>query len=529
MIKSIHDKLEKNVCKVICDDDHGTGFLISNQLILTAFHVVSDCENIKVEFNDTKELDVTLHELTTEEYKKLDIAVLKLKEPINFYENIEIINMDLSTGEKWVSRGYPVSKAKTGENFLERYDNCINSQLPKIDGQNDVQLDLYLKLETYSGLSGAPLVVNNAIVGIIKNELLEKGTSKELQGLSIKHFIKLLDELNIKVNVQSCDSVYNECLSDMDEQYQFIIDYLNNNSILKDDLIEACKKYLKKLHIDILIKFENINSIIDHISNHSQFPCIINELYQDNDEELKSWLDDQKFMICREVESISITPLVVIIFGLNSDGKKYDVTFISRNLPGISDGICNEKYDLDDDVSKDKLIMKIMSYIQSDNPIVDLILPQELMLENINLWEVKFNETLSRLTRLNIRYIERYNIRGTLKDLLIKEWNNILSKIATNQSLLYVENEQSMRNIGNNMNEVGIASKYILQKEHLEFILKSEMKFIMLWYTKECTKDLLELYSPNILNLQNEYYKLNENPINLMWDDPTTYYYPDEI
>ena len=50
----------------------------------------------------------------------------------------------------------------------------------------------------------------------------------------------------------------------------------------------------------------------------------------------------------------------------------------------------------------------------------------------------------------------------------------------------------------------------------------------MLWFTKENSQDLSSLYSANIQNLQDEYYRLQNSPINLMWDDPTTYYYPDE-
>lgn len=38
MSNTIYDKLEKNVCKVISDNGQGTGFLISDKFILTAFH-----------------------------------------------------------------------------------------------------------------------------------------------------------------------------------------------------------------------------------------------------------------------------------------------------------------------------------------------------------------------------------------------------------------------------------------------------------------------------------------------------------
>lgn len=315
----------------------------------------------------------------------------------------------------------------------------------------------------------------------------------------------------------------------MSEQYQFIIDYLNANGIHKDNLIEVCKKYLEKVYIDIFVKYQSLDEVIKHIYNYKQFPCIVNECYQSYDEELKSWLDNKNLANCSEIESIENTPRVVIIFTSRHDGQKYNVTFISKNLPNIPDSKSDEDYDLDITVSKNKLIEKIMSYVQTANPKVDLVLPTELLVKDINLWEVTFNESLSRLSRLNIRYINRYNIDDNMKNLIIKQWNIILNKIANNQNLCCIEDEVDIRNIGNSMIESGIASKYILQEKHFNYLLKTEMSYIMLWFTKEDSQDLNSLYSTNIQDLQDEYFRLQNSPINLMWDDPTTYYYPDEI
>lgn len=317
-------------------------------------------------------------------------------------------------------------------------------------------------------------------------------------------------------------------IEEMRRPSYFVIEYLNTHSITKEKLIIACTKYLEKVYVDILIRYETLDDIISHISSYKQFPCIVKDLYQVYDEKLKLWLDNEDLSCCFEIESIDITPRVVIIFTSKHNAQKYNVTFISKNLPNIPDAKSDEDYDLDSIESKDQLIIRIMSYVQNANPKVDLVLPPELLPEDINLWEADF-ESLSRLSRLNIRDIGRYNIGDNMKELINNQWNIVLNKITNNQNLRCIEDENCIRSIGNNMIESGISSKYVLQEKHFKYLLKTEMSYIMLWVTKEHEVDLTNLSSEGVINLQNKYFSLNNSPISLMWDDPTTYYYPDEI
>ncbi|WP_219607869.1 hypothetical protein, partial [Vibrio parahaemolyticus] len=63
----------------------------------------------------------------------------------------------------------------------------------------DLELEHCKKLSTYAGYSGAPIVINGGISGIINQELVENGESKELTGLSIKYFRSLIEKEGIKV------------------------------------------------------------------------------------------------------------------------------------------------------------------------------------------------------------------------------------------------------------------------------------------------------------------------------------------
>jgi hypothetical protein len=166
----------------------------------------------------------------------------------------------------------------------------------------------------------------------------------------------------------------------------------------------------------------------------------------------------------------------------------------------------------------------MMSYIKF-NPIVDLVLPVELMTEDINLWEVEFNKSLSTLSRLNIRYDIRYFSESETREFIVKEWEIIVKKIENGNLLFPINNADDIRSVGNNMQNCGICANTLLNKEHFQYLLDTEMGYIMLWLTNECSEDLMQL-SSNIKELKNKYYALNNKPINLMYDDPNTYYYP---
>jgi len=195
------NKLEKNVCKIICKDtnEEGTGFLISANLILTVFHTIQDSKNILVIFNENEEYEVMIHELINDSYKELDIAILQLNSSKNHYEPIDILDISLPTGIRWYSRGYPSSKNSQIENF-QTVDCIINEQYNhRQESKFDIDLNINKKIPNYNGVSGAPLIVNDVIVGIINSSRSIGGDDIELKALSIKYFKNLLIQLGVTV------------------------------------------------------------------------------------------------------------------------------------------------------------------------------------------------------------------------------------------------------------------------------------------------------------------------------------------
>lgn len=191
--------LDNNVCKVIVNDNekHGTGFLISNKFILTAFHVIKDSvQNIKVKFQLIEdEIDVELSYLIDDNLKKLDIALLEIKNIDLTYKPISLVEMNLYHGQEWKSKGFPLLKPSG-----EKLSCTINQQLPTLSIKHDLELDVDKgKHKSFKGVSGAPVIVNNSIVGIINQDLSNGENSVELKALSLKHFKNLLNTIGISI------------------------------------------------------------------------------------------------------------------------------------------------------------------------------------------------------------------------------------------------------------------------------------------------------------------------------------------
>lgn len=299
----IYQSLEKNVCIVKCDGEQGTGFLVSNKLILTAYHIVNKCSKnvIKVFFGEV-ESSVVLHSSIEDKHKALDIAILELENPVEKYNHIELVDTVLKPSMKWISRGYPKSKLSTGENILIDTRNCVNQQLKILNDMNDIQLDFTKKLNTYEGFSGSPLIIENSIVGIIKSELLEQGEAKELYGLSIKYFSDLLECLDILITKSeiNIDKIKQDGTSSLAWSDIKPADRVRN---LTDKLRNVCQD-ISEVRIEQYSRLVAIGKIEQNNYNEQHISAIKYIIFEECQDELISFFENNK-----DNEDLSITEI----------------------------------------------------------------------------------------------------------------------------------------------------------------------------------------------------------------------------
>lgn len=194
----MYDILSDTVFRVKCGDINGTAFLINKSIAITAFHVVKKYDTNKIELMIGEEVlsNAILHESIKEDYKKKDIALLSLEKEISRAKYLSFASVEkITAGSEWLSRGFPACKQYTGENIIKGSGYTVNQQLNSLKNYKiDIELNHALKWGSYAGMSGAPLIINEIVVGVINTELIESEASKEMYAISVKNFSDLLVE-----------------------------------------------------------------------------------------------------------------------------------------------------------------------------------------------------------------------------------------------------------------------------------------------------------------------------------------------
>lgn len=177
-------QIKKSIVKITCDEEQGTGFLITESIIVTAFHVVADSAQINVILFDKEEVGGEL--ISYDE--NFDIALIKIEKQCE--EFLPIQARIIRYNENWETNGFPYYGQANDLRIVgnvnqiqiyERSDFIINSE--------DIESDF-----DYSGFSGAPVVLSNKVGGVILQQEDDK-----LLAISISKIAVFLIESNIVV------------------------------------------------------------------------------------------------------------------------------------------------------------------------------------------------------------------------------------------------------------------------------------------------------------------------------------------
>lgn len=200
------EKVYKSVVQVICcedeetplkDCDVGTGFFISKNLIITATHVVQmhyteKCNVYIIPINLGIDRRIKAKPLLKVDELDLPVMLLEVDEEIEVDTLKFTQDYRIKDSDSWFSFGYPAIKWNKGHPQQ-------GSVLRKLNTQNSEKVDIDLglgidRINNYKGFSGAPLIINEMLVGVIQEQAISNQEAQSIGAISIELFKKFISE-----------------------------------------------------------------------------------------------------------------------------------------------------------------------------------------------------------------------------------------------------------------------------------------------------------------------------------------------
>lgn len=162
------EEIKQATCQVVGTAESGTGWLITANLILTAYHCVESAvragEPVIVRFgagSSAIEHTVVVGPLDED----LDVCLLQLPTPLDV-EPISIDADGLRPGEKWFAFGYPAAKLQLGHIAKGEIQQVLTERVHGVD--LDLSVEPGTHLSDYRGLSGAAFMVGAVCKGLLR-------------------------------------------------------------------------------------------------------------------------------------------------------------------------------------------------------------------------------------------------------------------------------------------------------------------------------------------------------------------------
>ena len=168
MYKILNDSIvQKCTVKINYDNSQGTGFFISENIIVTAYHIFFgseiDEDKIKIQLID----GVIVSGKFISYNEEYDLCLIKSIKKNNY---LPIQSSRIKQENNWFTYGFPYE----GESSVFNFKGTIN-QFREGNKEDFVINSIEMEPDyDYEGLSGAPVICDNNVVGIILNQIDNK-------------------------------------------------------------------------------------------------------------------------------------------------------------------------------------------------------------------------------------------------------------------------------------------------------------------------------------------------------------------
>lgn len=196
----IEHNIKAATCRVSCGTESGTGWLIAQDLVITARHCILQCidESRQVELLFPDSTDVCISSKILAQSEDWDVCLLSL-ENTSTAEPLPLSSELPHEGETWQTFGYPKGKTTLGHRLSGTIAQVLATPKLKID--LDLSIGATEGLQDYRGMSGATVVCDDGVVGMIR--LKVDGT---VAALSLNRLASFLAENGVALADDSATS-----------------------------------------------------------------------------------------------------------------------------------------------------------------------------------------------------------------------------------------------------------------------------------------------------------------------------------
>lgn len=152
---------EELIVRVICGKEAGTAFYVAPNLLLTAYHNVSSYTKQGTHIVKDR-IDGELSFEVVKNYKEQDVSLLKVsdRKASSFFPSF---SHRIRVKEDVISFGYPDKANETGL----RAEGCVKQRVHDAAGDYKVQVTNVNGGFEYEGMSGAPVLQDGKVVGVV--------------------------------------------------------------------------------------------------------------------------------------------------------------------------------------------------------------------------------------------------------------------------------------------------------------------------------------------------------------------------
>ncbi len=264
------DDLVRTVCRLECGDTEeselATAFLVAPNKVITATHSIAHYfkhgYEIRLEFLNITKAPIIRYATPLND-ESCSVSLLEFEDPIDC-NCLSFFNYPPKGNDPYLTFGYPLLKRAVGNVHDSRIMRTISDSMSR-PFDWDMDLDHDTNLEDFSGLSGAPLIVNRMLVGVFLTEATANGKTISLGAISVPKFRHLLEGNGIKV----CDDIsYQSIVYEM-EQYDYN-DFLFLAKLESANIFEHEMCQQEFFNADIYkssVESRNVKNELNHFKN----------------------------------------------------------------------------------------------------------------------------------------------------------------------------------------------------------------------------------------------------------------------